>query len=332
MDLDAYVVTHRHEWDRLEWLVGRRRALDAAEADELVWLYQRVATDLSVVRSAAPDPVLVGRLSSLVARARAAVVGAGTPAWGEVATFFTRTFPAALYRLRGWWLGAAAGFLLLSLLTGLWAGNPAVQARLATPEQIRAMVASDFADYYSSHPASSFAAQVWTNNAWVTALCLVSGILLGLPVLYLLANNALNVGVVGAIMVTHDRAGVFFGLILPHGMLELTAVFVAAGAGLRFGWAIIEAGPLPRGQAVAEQGRRIGVFALGLASVLLVSGLIEAFVTPSGLPTWARIGIGLAAEAAFLGYALVLGRAAAARGVTGDVFGEAAADVAPLAA
>jgi hypothetical protein len=69
--------------------------------------------------------------------------------------------------------------------------------------------------------------------------------------------------------------------------------------------------------------------ALGLVVVLLVSGLIEALVTPSGLPTWARIGIGVVAELLFLAYVLVLGRRAMARNETGDV--ERAPDVAPSA-
>jgi hypothetical protein len=59
--------------------------------------------------------------------------------------------------------------------------------------------------------------------------------------------------------------------------------------------------------------------ALGLVVVLLVSGVIEAFVTPSPLPTWARILIGACAETAFLAYVLVLGRRAAAAGLTGDM-------------
>lgn len=44
--------------------------------------------------------------------------------------------------------------------------------------------------------------------------------------------------------------------------------------------------------------------ALGVAGLLAVSGVIEAFVTPSGLPTWARIAIGVLAEACFVAYVL----------------------------
>jgi len=67
VDVDAFVARHSGEWRRLEELLSRRR-LTGAEADELVLLYQRTATHLSVVRSSAPDPALVGQLSRLVAR------------------------------------------------------------------------------------------------------------------------------------------------------------------------------------------------------------------------------------------------------------------------
>ena len=53
--------------------------------------------------------------------------------------------------------------------------------------------------------------------------------------------------------------------------------------------------------------------------VLFVSGMIEGFVTPSGLPTEARVAIGILAELAFLAYVFVLGRQAFHRGATGDV-------------
>jgi hypothetical protein len=81
----------------------------------------------------------------------------------------------------------------------------------------------------------------------------------------------------------------------------------------------VEPGDLTRARSFAHEGRTAGTVALGLVGVLAVSGVIEAFVTPSPLPTWARIGTGLLAEAAFLAYVFVLGRRAVARGHTGDL-------------
>lgn len=332
MDIDAFVAAHQDEWRRLDALV-RKGKLTGDEADELVALYRRASTHLSTLRSAAPDPVVLGRLSTLVARARTAVAGAHDPGWNDVVRFLTVSFPAAVYLSRRWWIGAALAFGVVSVLIAGWvAANPSVQATIAAPEEIRQLVEHDFENYYSANPAASFAARVWTNNAWITAGMLVLGVFLGLPVVYLLWQNALNVAVSAGLMAAAGRLDVFFGLITPHGLLELTAVFVAAGAGLRLGWAVIDPGPRSRTEALAIAGRSAAGMAVGLAGVLLISGVIEAFVTPSQLPTWARIAIGVMAELAFFGYVWVYGRRAVAAGQVGDVADSERADTAPVAA
>jgi uncharacterized membrane protein SpoIIM required for sporulation len=320
VELDSFVAAHRAEWDRLEVLATRRRRLSGPEADELVELYQRTATHLSMVQSSAPDPALVSRLSSLVATGRAAVTGASGASWSDVAHFFARSFPVAVWRARWWWIGVAAATALVVVTIAVWvARSPDVVAAISSPEDLKALVDKDFADYYSSNPAGSFAFKVWTNNAWVAALALVGGALLCLPGVYILWQNALNIGVVAGLMTYAGRLDLFLGLITPHGLLELTAVFVAGGAGIRLGWQIVAPGPRPRSVALAEEGRSTLTIALGLVVVLLVSGLVEAFVTPSGLPTAARIGIGAVVWVAFLSYVVVLGRRGVREGDTGDV-------------
>jgi uncharacterized membrane protein SpoIIM required for sporulation len=311
-------------------LVKRRRRLSGAEVDELVELYQRVSTHLSMVRSASSDSVLVGRLSSLVARARAAVTGAHAPMWHEFARFWTVSFPVVAYRAWRWWLATAVLFFAVVVFIGIWVGgNHEVQSALSTPEEIEQLVNHDFASYYSENPAGSFALRVWVNNSWVAAQCIAYAILLGIPIPWVLFQNAANLGVIGGLMVDAGKADVLFGLLVPHGLLELTAVFLAGAVGMRLGWTVISPGDRPRGQVLAEQGRAVVAAALGLAVVLLVSGLIEALVTPSPLPTWMRIGIGIAAELAFLGYVFHFGRKAVRAGESGDL--DDAPDVVPTA-
>ena len=318
MDLDAYVLAHAHEWQRLEVLVGSRR-LSGADSDELVERYQQVATHLSVVRTSAPDASLVAHLSSLLSRARNRAVGTRVASWRGVRTFFVERFPAALYRLRWWWLGCVAVNVVVAAVMMWWLlDHPTVEQTLLSPGEIDSLVNEDFEGYYSEYAAGHFAAQVWINNAWVSALCIALGIL-GFPVVQLFFNYILNLAIIGSIMMRADRGGLFWGLILPHGLLELTAVFVAGGVGMRLFWSWIEPGGLTRSQSVAREGRTAATVALGLVAVLAVSGVIEAFVTPSGLPTWARICVGVLAELVFLAYVFVLGRNAARRGFTGDL-------------
>jgi uncharacterized membrane protein SpoIIM required for sporulation len=328
VDVDAFVLAHRPTWDRLEALVKRRRRLTGAEVDELVELYQRVSTHLSLVRSTSSDSVLVGRLSTLVARARSAVTGAHAPLWSEFIRFWTVSFPVVAYRAWRWWLGSAIAFFIVVAVIGIWvAHNPEVQATLGTPSEIDQLVNHDVASYYSDNPAGSFALQVWVNNSWVAAQCIGSAILLGIPIPQVLFDNAANLGVIGGLMFHAGKGGLVVGLLLPHGLLELTAIFLAAAVGMRLGWSVIAPGNRPRGQVLAEQGRAVVSVAVGLVAVLLVSGLIEAVVTPSPLPTFVRVGIGVLAEALFLAYIVYFGRRAVRAGETGDV--EDAPDVVP---
>jgi uncharacterized membrane protein SpoIIM required for sporulation len=327
VDLDSYILRHGAEWDRLAELTAKRTDLTGAEADEVVDLYQRVSTHLSVVRSTASDPVLEARLSALVASARSLVTGVTLPVWQTVGQFFTSGFPAAVYRARYWWIVVGVINILVAYLVGWRVVNtPGLGESLLTDQEVKQLVEHDFASYYSENPAADFAFQVWLNNAEVTAICLVLGIAI-IPVLVVLWLNIANLGVIGGFMVEAGRADLFYGLLLPHGLLELTIIFVAAGAGLRLGWSWIAPGRRTRSEALATEGRAVGALALGLAVWLLVSGLVEGFVTPSTLPAWARLAIGTTVWLAFGGYVFILGRRAAQTGETGDVTEELGAPV-----
>jgi uncharacterized membrane protein SpoIIM required for sporulation len=323
VDVDAFVLTHRRTWDRLDQLIKRRRSLSGAEVDELVELYQRVSTHLSMLRSASTigsDSLLVGRLSSLIARARSAVTGAHAPLSGTFVRFWTVSFPVVAYRTWRWWLATAVVFFGVVAVIACWvAGNPEVQSAIGTPSDIDELVNHNVESYYSEHPAAAFALQVWVNNSWVTAQCIAFSVLLGLPIPFVLFQNAANLGLIAGLMFQAGKGGILLGLLAPHGLLELTAVFLAGATGMRLGWSVISPGDRPRGQVLAEQGRAVVSVAVGLVGVLLVSGLIEALVTPSSLPTFVRVGIGIVAEVAFLSYIGYFGRRAAKAGETGDV-------------
>ncbi|MBO1750917.1 stage II sporulation protein M [Actinotalea sp. BY-33] len=331
MDLDAFSAVHAPTWARLDEL-ARRRRLTGAESDELVRLYQEVATHLSTVRSAAPDPGTVSRLSETLARARSTIAGSHEPAWSDAKRFLVLTLPAAFYRVRWWTVGVMVAFTALAVVAGVHVySSPEAQAAMGTPSQLETYAEQEFANYYSNYPGESFAAQVWTNNAWIAAQCIAFGISGIWPVL-VLVQNAVGVGSAGGVMALHDGLGVFFQLILPHGLMELTAIFVAAGAGLKLFWTVIDPRGRPRSRAVAEEGRALFTVALGLVGVLGVSGLVEGFVTPSTLPWWLKIVIGALVLAAYWVYTLVLGRRAVRSGETGDLREDHSAATLPVAA
>ncbi|WP_104168417.1 stage II sporulation protein M [Arthrobacter sp. SX1312] len=317
MDVDAFIAVHRSDWQRLDDLVGRRR-LDGAESDELLVLYQRVSTHLSIIRSVDPESALSGALSTRLSRARTRFTGAKSNTMEDIAQFFVFSLPAAFYRIR--WLTAVVGVLFIAVawLYALWVGTPGVIQALGPDEELRRYVEEDFVDYYSENPAASFAGLVWTNNAWIALQAVAFGVT-GIWPVFILYQNAQGVGMAAGMMASYDRLDTFFVYILPHGFMELTAIFIAAAAGLRIFWAWVAPGRRPRAAALAEEGRALITVALGLVLVLLVSGLVEGFVTPSGLPPWLRLGIGFLVFAAYWAYTLILGRRAVAAGHRGDL-------------
>jgi uncharacterized membrane protein SpoIIM required for sporulation len=310
VDLDAFVAEHGGEWRRLRLLAGRRK-LDAAEADELVTLYQRTTTHLSIIRSRTPDAVILIELSNLVVAARAALVHGPRFTWRQPVRFFTHTLPAELYRARRWWIVTTVAAMAITVAMGWYfATHPAAVAMFSDREEVRALVDHQFVDYYSAYQASHFGLQVWTNNAVVVAKCIASGVLV-LPVFYILFQNLFNLALIGGVMAGAGQTGTLLTFLAPHGLLELTCVFIGAGVGLRIGWAWIAPGlTRTRVQAAIDEGRAGVRIAAGLAGALAVAGLLESFVTPSALPPLLRVAIGTAVWSLFLVYALARGHAA----------------------
>lgn len=322
--LDSYVLENSAEWLRLEELVEhankKSKRLKDEELDELLVRYQRSSAHLSYVRSTYGDPQLTARLTRAVAGARAVIYGSQPKVRGAVKTFFAATFPAAVWVARKQVLVSAIALLLPWAIVAVWIANsPAAIEAFAPPALREAYINEDFEAYYSSAPAAEFSSQVFINNIQVSFLAFVTGILFAVPTIALLAFNGANVGVAAGLFHDAGEASKFWGLILPHGLLEITAIIVAGGAGLRMGWSMIVPGDRTRTQSLIHEAQRSVSIILGLIIVFILAGLIEGFVTPSPLETWARVSIGVAAFVAFWSYILAFGPSAAAQGHTGSI-------------
>lgn len=322
MDLDQYVTRHQDSWYRLRQLTERAtratRRLSPAELDDLLRLYQQTSAQLSFVRTHYGDRRLISDLAVTVAGARAVIYRRRGRATSAVATFFTTTFPAAVWACRWPIVAAVVTLFAPAVGTGWWLANDSRALTTSIPDELqRLYVESRFEDYYSSIAAQEFALWLMLNNVLVGYLAFGLGILACLPAILYLANFAVGLGQMAAIMHAGGAAETFWGLIIPHGLLELTAICLATGAGLHMGWAILVPGDRSRREALAENSGRAIVVALGASACFVVAALIEAFVTPSELPTAARVGLGVAVELLFLTYIVTFGRRAAARGVDG---------------
>jgi uncharacterized membrane protein SpoIIM required for sporulation len=318
VDLDALAAARAAEWQRLGELSSRRR-LTGAEADELVARYQSASADLAEIKSTAGRAPHGDVVSTLLAAARLRLTRASANPLRALPRFFALQLPAALYRVRWTTLVIAAAFITVVVIVAAWvARDPALVAVLGDRAGLQYYAEQEFTNYYSENPAAVFAGTVWTNNAWIAAQCVLFGITGFWPVMVLI-QNAVGVGTAAAVMFAFERGDVFVLFILPHGLLELTCIFVAGAAGLHIFWAWVAPGPRTRLEALAVAGRSLATIAIGMLLALLVSGIIEGFVTAQPWPWPVKIGIGAAALAGFLFYMLFLGGRASRAGETGDL-------------
>jgi uncharacterized membrane protein SpoIIM required for sporulation len=322
VDIDRYLVENQPGWDRLAELAGRARwrrsSLSPTEIDELVAGYQRASAQLSHVRVAYRDPELTARLTRLVAEASAAIYGQRSRPGRAVGRFFADTFPAAVWHVRRFVVVAVLVTFLPAIAMAVWlTHDQEALDRSGSPAYREEYVEDRFEQYYSDQPSVVFFTKVTTNNIQVSFTAFALGLFGVLPGALILASNGVALGQAAAWMIAAGDGGRFFGLILPHGLLELSAIVIAGGAGMALGWAWIAPGDRRRSDALAEEGRRAAAVVLGLIVTFLAAGLIEGFLTGSGLPPAIRVGVGASAWIAFAGYLVLRGRTAAVRGLTG---------------
>ncbi len=307
----------RGEWERLDEL--SRGRLDGDGVDELIVRYRAASADLAELKTSVGDSPQGAYVSSILARARMRLTGTSDNILAQIGRFFTDQLPAAFYRLRWTTLVVAVVFIAITAGIAAWiSSDPALVATLGPAGLLEQYAEEDFTTYYTENPAAVFAGMVWTNNAWIAAQCVLFGVT-GIWPLYVIAQNAVSLGVSGAVMAAHDRLDVMVLYILPHGLLEMTSIFVAAAAGLHIFWAWVAPGHRSRATALAQEGRSLATVAIGLVFALFLSGLVEGFVTGWSLPWPIKIGIGAAALGVFLVYMLLVGRRAYQRGERGDL-------------
>ncbi|HTW10987.1 MAG TPA: stage II sporulation protein M [Acidimicrobiales bacterium] len=314
MDVDRFIAENRPTWDRLDYLALRPRALSGEEIRELAVLYQRTAGHLAYAQANFRDPEVIAALTRRVVGAYAVLYGARRRTWRTVWRFFSETFPLVFWQMRWYLLVSALALFVPALAAGAWIDHSHSALNATMPAAVReAYVNHDFSSYYSSEPSAAFASQVYFNNVEVSMEAFAGGILFGLGTLAALFFNGLNLGVAGGLFYAVHRPGEFWGLVTPHGLLELTSVTMAGAAGLRIGWALVRPGDYPRSVALRQAGPEAITLVIATILTLAVAGSIEGFVTGSGLPTALRVGTGALVEVVFLLWVILFGRAARQR-------------------
>ena len=314
----------RERWARLAELIAvadrnGMGALRPEELDEFARLYRRTVSDLAAARTRRRDPRLVAYLNGLAGRAAGLIYGAPARRRLDPLRFFLVTVPRTFRATAAYTAVACAIFLLPALLSYLMtSANPAWADVLFSPDlkgMVERFLSRDvppgqyFADTTSLIGADNLSGFVLANNLKVALVAFALGITAGLGTVYALVGNGLMLGSFLGVFAHYDRLLDPIAIIAPHGFLELSAIFMAGGAGLMIGWAMIDPGDRLRLEALADAAGRGVVLLAGALVTLGFAAIFEGFVSPqaSGLMHTAgpRVLVGFTAWVAMCAWLLL---------------------------
>ena len=281
--------------------------MPAQEIERFGLLLRHTASDLAIARRDYPDAEVTAYLNTLCTRAHP-MLYRGTPMrLSAVPAFYARGLPRTF---RAAWPYVVASLVLLA--AGFIAGFVAVYLR---PDLRSSLVPQSLFDQMArgqiqaNVPDAPLAATfIIQNNIRVALVAFAGGVLLGLPTAFVLVANGWMLGTIAAAVHQGGYDLAFWSLIVPHGVIELSVIVIAGGTGLMLGAAILRPGHLRRGDALGIAARRAAVLALGMATLLIVAGTLEAFVSPSTLPGAAKLAIGAISAVLLYSWLLLGGR------------------------
>ncbi len=262
MNVDAFVSARRNRWSELEarsatLTAGRLRHLGPTDLERLAALYRHAAGDLAIARRDFPDHPITEYLNGLCGRVHVLLHRGREPRVEGALQFFLTGAPR-LFRANAGYFAAALACLLAGVLAGWLAYDLRPDLRpLLVPDSLFDEMARGAPSVAVPQPFLA-APSIFVHNIEVAAIVFVSGILLGLPTVYLLLLNGWTLGTLGAAVHGGGYDFAFWSLIAAHGVLELSIIVIAGAAGLRLGDAILRPGLRRRVRFDRGRGPRCG--------------------------------------------------------------------------
>lgn len=316
MPTDRFIDQRKGSWQRLEDLMllldrASLRRLHREEVRELGRIYRRTASDLAIARAESRDPRLINYLNSLVIRAHGRIYRAESHGGETIRHFFSREFPRTFRRT---WRYTALSFTVFFLfaLIGFFGTkyDPEFSEIVGVDPAFRELRIETKTRWWEELNKSNQegATSIFTHNIQVTIYTFAFGALCGVGTLFYLAYNG---AIIASVLALTYRAG--FGndlltFMVGHGVIELSCVFIAGGAGLLIGSALIMPGELSRADALRAHGMESVRLMLGVAALLVLAGLIEGFISPAYISPTVKFAIGGLTGLALYAYLLLAGR------------------------
>ena len=302
---ERFVTRKRDSWEAFRILAARAervglKQLGAAEIPDFAARYREVAADLARARTYGVDPRVLEYLERVVSAGHNALYGRHTGHRVHVGRLVLRELPAAVVAARAYVVTALLVFAVPAA-TGyvLIRERPAIAEQVLPDEMLaRARAGAERRAQgvgYAQAPSMYLpfiASRIITNNVQVAFLGFAFGITAGIGTLLLLVFNGLFFGAVLGLFANYGLAGWLLTFVAGHGVLELSAIFIAGGAGLLVARALLAPGDLTRRDALVLAGRQAA--RLVGASVLLLglAGTIEGLLSASDAPAPLKVATG----------------------------------------
>lgn len=311
-----FINNRKNAWERLEELLTRLdraslRQLKREEVRELGRIYRRTASDLAIARAESRDPRLINYLNSLVIRAHGRIYRADAQGGQRIRGFFARELPRTFRRTWRYTALAFGVFFLFGLIGFLGSYQDTEFSELVgVPPAFRELYIETKTHWWEelNRENQIGASQIMTNNIQVTIYTFAFGAMFGVGTLFFLAYNGANIGSVLALTYRAGFGNDLVTFMAGHGVIELSCIFIAGGAGLLIGSALIMPGDLSRADALKTRGKDAIRLMMGVAVLLVLAGVIEGFISPAPIDPRIKFSIAAITGIALYAYLLLTGR------------------------
>lgn len=309
MKQELFEQLHSPEWKLFEaWLATasnrKRRKKEAPPpspsfpAAELPQRYRMLCQHLALARDRDYSLALVTYLHRLVQAGHDKLYGVPSGFAMRALRYAAGGF-AADVRANRWWVLAAAllmfGPALISMVAIRY--QPDLAYLVIPPEQVAhyETMYNHTGDTILARDASTDMAMFGFyifNNVSISFRCFAGGITAGLMSAFALIFNGLLFGVVESRLALAGLGHNFYSFVIGHAGFELGAITLSGAAGLRLGMALVVPGRRTRREALRETASSLIGMVCGLAVMLVIAALIEAFWSPLRLDYTLKLSVG----------------------------------------
>lgn len=295
MKEEKFLSTHSSTWRELEFYCstinhGGIHKLSAYEIKSFLNLFKTVSHHLAYAKTHYTDSQTIHYLNNLVSQCNTYVYTSTKP---NVASFFTSFFThyaEILKKHRNYILFSFATFLIGALISFFMV--------FFYPNTASLFLESDLIDSIAANGSSNSAGDwnyplmssyIMTNNILVSLKAFIFGITVGIGTLYILFYNGIMLGSLTALFYLYGDPLRYWSLILPHGIIELTAIFIAGAAGFILAKSFLLPGNLSRTHSLVAGAKEALNLMSGVVVFLVIAGLIEGFFTPLSISVISKL-------------------------------------------